>query len=272
MFTMSTNKKLGRHSFWIVFVVIIVFIGSTSPMGRIPAARAQESPSAPTNSFEATLAIDWMTTLYQGVEREAICAPCASRLYAYAAVALYEAVYPGIPNDNSTAGQLNGMPDMPLPDETLAYDWPTVANESLAGVLGSLLSTASDPTKKALVAVHDKYAADRQKAVKADVYKRSVDQGKALTKALQPWIDSDGYKDTRSKPFQAQTGEPWMWVPTTPGQKPVEPFWGTLRPFAMSSDDACFVKMNIAFSTDPNSTFYLQAKEVQTTRENLTDE
>ena len=68
---------------------------------------------------DATIALDWMRLLYELVRDENANAPEAARLYGYAGVALYEAVYSGIPGNFSVGGQLERLPVLPFPDELL---------------------------------------------------------------------------------------------------------------------------------------------------------
>src|ERR1051325_7900695 len=51
-----------------------------------------------------------------------------NRNFAYAGIALYEAVLPGMPGYQSLAGQLTGMPQMPSVEPNKKYHWPTSAN------------------------------------------------------------------------------------------------------------------------------------------------
>ena len=60
-----------------------------------------------------------------------------------------------------------------------------------------------------------------------------------------------------------------------PGINPtaaLEPGWGALRPFALTGADQCPVPAPLAFSTEPGSSWYQQAREIYDMGRNLTDE
>src|SRR5260221_1761159 len=91
--------------------------------------------------FVPAVANQWMELLYNRVQIDKISAPAGSRLYAYAGITLYQAVLPGIPADNSLSGQLQDLVDMPVIDDTLAYDWPSSASSDLKGVMTGLMAS-----------------------------------------------------------------------------------------------------------------------------------
>jgi hypothetical protein len=227
--------------------------------------------SIPATDQDPTFALDWIQTIYGRIEAETVSAPAAARLYAYAGVTLYESVVPGIPGDNTMSGELNGLSALPQPDPDKVYDWTTVANEALYGTMSKLMPI-TDATQKALLDQHDKVLADRKAALPADVVARSLAQGKAVADKLVSWSGQDNYAVAHNKPYTLPTGDPSLWVETTPGAAPVEPYWGTVRTFALADSDTCAVKFNLKFDTDPNSTFYLQALEVKTIKDKLTQE
>jgi hypothetical protein len=64
----------------------------------------------------------WMTRLYDRVAFERLSPPVASRIYAYASVAFYEAVAAQDPTLISLAGKVNELPPLPQPG-TGVYDY-----------------------------------------------------------------------------------------------------------------------------------------------------
>ena len=97
-----------------------------------------------TRLFSARVAVEWMSLVQERVRLERLSPPVASRVYAYAGVALYEAVVGGMPAHTSLAGQLNGMPGMPKIAGT-RYDWEATASAALATVApGSALWASAD--------------------------------------------------------------------------------------------------------------------------------
>ena len=232
---------------------------------------AQEA-SVPAGELEPTILVKWMQLLYDRVEAEKISAPAASRLYAYAGITGYQSILPGMPDGISMSGQLTSLPDMPQPDAGQVYDWISVANGSLSTVISGLFPKTATDTQKAVQNLRDSEATARQSKIDPAIIKASLDYGDTVAKTILDWMASDNYTETRSLKWQIPKGDPSLWIPTAKDMKPVEPFWGQIRPFALYSADACAVQPNLPFDTKKGSSFYLQALEVKNVGDNLTNE
>jgi len=163
------------------------------------------------------LVAGWMDALYGAVRAEQLSPPVASRLYAYAAVALYEGIAPPGPQHRSLAGQLNGLEPLPRPDPGRSYDWPTVAVTAETTVLHTLLREARPATLAALASLADSQLAVRP-GTAAAVRSRSVAYGGALGGALAAWAAVDGFAQTRGLVYVPPRGR-GLWVNTaTPDQ------------------------------------------------------
>jgi hypothetical protein len=235
-----------------------------------PAAETGTSPLAA--ELDAGVLVKWMQMLYDRTEAEAVNAPAASRLYAYAGITAFQAILPGIPEGISMSGQLSAMPDTPFPEEEGVYDWPASANAAMGAVIKELFKNGTPQTLRDISNLQDSLTASRERATSADIVARSARYGEAVAAPIIEWINSDNYAETRDMQWEMPTGDPSLWVPTAPGQQAVEPFWGQIRPFALYDPSTCNVPMNVDFSTEPDSTFYLQALEVKTVGDNLTNE
>ncbi len=244
-------------------------IGFLLFLGFVPAAAQEPLVSTPATEQEPTSAIQWMELLYRRIEAEGLSAPAASRVYGYAGVTLYEAVRPGIPDSFSTARQLNELQAVPQPDLTQEYDWPTAANGAMRRLLLGLLSPDS---AREIDLLYQTQKNDRARRVSAEVIERSLAFGESVADAILTWASYDRYETTRDLPYELPTGDPSLWVPTTPGTVPIEPHWGRLRPFSLYYADSCAVPLRMPFSTEPNSTFYQQAMEVVKISQQLTPE
>lgn len=262
------SKRLVLTNFLLALVMLFTLI---SPSARV---RGQGGPlSVPTDQHEATIAVDWMTLAYQTVRNEKLGPTQGSRVYGYLGVALYEAVVPGMPENFSVGGQLAGLPILPYPDETLVWDWPSVANGSLSTVLTGLFPEPQDDTTVPNIeALRQQWIDSRAEEIEMEVVERSVAFGDELAGVLLDWIATDNYGPTRKMEYELPTGEDWYWEPTTEGTSAYEPFWGQIRPLGLEYAEACNQRFRIEFSTDPNSTFYKQAQEVMLVGDRLTDE
>jgi membrane-associated phospholipid phosphatase len=115
-------------------------------------------------------------------------------------------------------------------------------------------------------------AALKDSGLAADLLDRSTGYGQKLGQAIVAWITKDGYQELRKKPYTPLTG-PGHWVPTSPSHlKPTTPYWGDLRPLALTPADACQPPNSVPYSEQPGSAFYTQAREVYDTSQTLTAE
>ena len=266
LFSKKISVRLFTRSAMIALCAVLM-LNSTAAL-RATAAPQAASPDA--TNMDATFVSDWIQLTHDRIQSKTVSAPAASRAYAYTSVTLYEAVVPGLAGYASLSSQLTSMPTMPAPDISAVYDWPTVANAAVSTVINGLIADAD--THTAVAALHDKQLADRAKAVSTDVTDRSEKQGVLVGQAMLDWAGKDGYTEAHSKAYTMPTDQVWDYVATVTGGKVVEPYWGTLRPFTLKSATQCDMKRNIDYSTDSKSTFYLQAKEVETVGDNLTVE
>lgn len=247
-------------------LTLLLLIGVSSPI------YAQDAPSVPAAELDPDVLVKWMQLLYDRVEAEAVSAPGASRLYAYAGVTAYQAVVAGIPDGISTAGQLNSMPDTPYPDEDQEIDWVSSANAALSTVIAGLFPETATDTQRAIKALRDSQARSRESTVGEELVAQSMEYGDSVAEMMLYWVSGDYYAETRDQVYEIPTGDPSFWVPTQSGMKLVEPFWGQLRPFALFAASVCGQKFDLEFSTDPDSTFYKQAVEVKVVGDTLTNE
>lgn len=234
-------------------------------------ALAQDA-SVPASELEPTILVKWMQLLYDRVEAEKVSAPAASRLYAYAGITSYQAVLPGMPDGISMSGQVTSLPDMPQVEDGQIYDWITVANGALSSVISGFFSKDATDTQKAVQDLRNSEAKAREDKLDPAVIKRSMDYGDEVAKTILDWVATDNFTETRSLKWTVPAGDPSLWIPTAKDMKAVEPFWGQIRPFALYSADACAVQPNLPFDTKEGSSFYLQALEVKTVGDNLTNE
>jgi hypothetical protein len=243
-------------------------------MLSVAVAYAQDSgslaDSVPASELDATAAIEWMNLEYDRVFADSVGAPQASRLYGYAAVTIYAAAFPGMPGNNSLAGQLNGLDELPLPADDAVYDWNASVDAAMLTVLSGLFSASADSVA-AYTELYNTHIAAREAATSPEIVARSVTFGEATGAAILAWIATDGFAE-RSTDYVIPTEDPSTWVPLNENQRAVEPQWGTIRTTVLSDPSICDVANDVPFSTDENSVFYAQAMEVMTVGQNLTDE
>jgi hypothetical protein len=248
-------------------LVILVLLLASSAWGK-----EGSNPKA-LDGFPSDVASVWFDRLYDMVKTEQSSPPVASRIYAIAAVTLYEAIVPGSRENKSLVGQLNALASVPQLDPHKTYHWPTVANAALAQAIKGLFPTASSDSLSAINTLEEAFAAQFQARVPPPVYDRSVAQGQAVAEAMLMWAATDGFTILNNCPYTPPAG-PGLWMPTPPSFAPqsLQPCWGQLRPLVLIAGGECAPPPPPMYSTDPTSNFYALALEAYQINLTLTDE
>ncbi len=200
--------------------------------------------------------------------------PQASRVYAYASIAAYEALRPDHPEYRTLAGQLNGLTPVPppapaAPSPDSEYYLPLASVHAFMTVGKAL--TFSQARMDSLRAALDERI--RRTGVPARVFARSIAYGERVAQHILAWAARDRYLQTRGYPKYTVTTVPGRWVPTPPAyMDAVEPHWGELRPFVMDSGSQIRPQPPRAFDMAKTSPYFRQVNEVLERGRHLTDE
>jgi PAP2 superfamily protein len=155
----------------------------------------------------------WTATHYALARAERLSPPVASRVSAYAAIALYEGWAAFSDSLHSLAGQLNGLASLPRPRREERYDPALAAMEAQTVVLRELYREGFASTGVAIGALHDSLLGARlAQGVTPQVRDRSIAYGQQLGKAILAWAAEDGFAG-RSVVYQPAKG-PGSWTPT----------------------------------------------------------
>jgi hypothetical protein len=172
----------------------------------------------------------------------------------------------------SLAGQVNGLDSVPQPTAGLRYDWPAVTNAALATIATALFTTASEPSRTAIERLEQQFQSGEESRVEAEVRARSRAHGAALGEAIAAWAAADGIGDQGNCAWTPPT-TPGSWVPTPPGLRPpLQPCWGSLRPFALGAGGECHPLPHPDYSTNHGSEFHEEADEVYRAVNEATEE
>ena len=172
--------------------------------------------ASPAPRADARLVSQWLRTSLAFVRSERLGPPVASRISAYASLALYE----GFASDpqsslRSLAGQLNGLQALPGAGADVALDGATVAAEAERVVLDSLFRDGMVGTRRTIDSLAAAQIAARKVAgVSETVSGQSVAHGKAIGAALLAWAATDSFFATRGRAW-APSGTREEWVNTT---------------------------------------------------------
>jgi hypothetical protein len=153
--------------------------------------------------------------------------PVAARTFAYAGIALREAVTP----------------------RGTAYHWPSAANAALATILRALFPTTPEWNLDAIARLERRYAGSGG-AHGARVARRVFEASKR---------DGGHEGFLHNSPAYHRPRGPGLWEPTPPfGYPALQPFWGRNRPFTRWR---CAAPAPPPYSTDAGSAFYADAHE-----------
>lgn len=194
--------------------------------------------------------------------------PVASRALGYLGVTTFEAAASGDPALRSLAGQLNDLSPPPAREAALPYDEALVLHGALGAVVAELFANTGPTGQRALAAVTGKLGDQARAGLDPAIAERSLDYGAALGAHVLAWAATDGGAVITNlgfadEPLPVTTAADW--VPTSTvalQQTPLLPAWGQNRPFAMPDGASCPLPPPPAYSEDPASAFYAEAKEV----------
>ena len=176
-----------------------LLMGSLGLLNQAHAQNDALSPFAPpVSAYSASVAYEWFYLVSQLLQQTpGNSPPVAARTLGYLGLTLYESVVPGMPGNQSLAGQLNELSSLPWaqPDEPL--HWPTVANASMATMTRMMFSNASAENKGRIDLLERslplKYPDDFDPStVTADITNRSETFGKLMAMAIMTWARTDG--------------------------------------------------------------------------------
>src|SRR5688572_27588717 len=141
----------------------------------------------------------------------------ASRCFGYIGITMYESIVHGYPEYSTLAGQLNGLNELPQPDNNFKYDWVLALNAGQALILKRIYVQTSDANKQRIDSL-EKIFFDHFAAQNNDdkIVERSVSYGRAVAEAIFEWSKTDGghrgYLNNFDKALKSRT-TPGSWEP-----------------------------------------------------------
>ncbi len=244
-----------------------------------PAAPEPETPLPPAASFDSSVPRAWFDlALTLTRTTPGFTPPVASRAFGYEGIALYEAVVPGVPGHRSLRGIVNGLIAMPELEHDANVHWPSAANAALAHIVRSLYANTSDPNKAAIDALETQLAAALLAEAGEEAHGAGAEWGEAVAEAVFAASMGDGGHEAYLRNFPSSyvvPVGPGLWEPTSAQLIPLQPYWGSNRPFVLPAGNpnvACDPGPPLPYSTDSGSSFYAEALEVRDTGDTLTPE
>lgn len=194
--------------------------------------------------------------------------PVASRIYAYASLASYEAMRFKDLKYVSITAQLNGFEKMPQPQKGKSYNFTLAATKAFFTVARKVTFSV-DSLKKYEDVVYGNFKSNTDDST----YERSIAFGELVGKSILKRAGVDNYPQTRGKPKFLGSSEPGKWHPTPPDYSDgVEFCWGTMKTFVLKSSSQFALPPPPVYSDDKNSVYFKQNQEVYDQSKKLTGE
>lgn len=235
---------------------------------------AVSSPQAKT--FTSDVVVRWLNqqlNMFRLPLAAGATAPSADRAFAYAGVAVYEAVVPGMPGYQSLGGQLNGLPTLPSKESGKTYHWAASANAALAAINRNLFSNASQANKDSMNVLESSLQEAFAREVDSATLQRSISFGRAIAQAVWEWAQTDGTAIIAQQPAYVIPVGTGIWTKEYTAAPAANPYHQLRRQMvAGSRDGAAAPALPFSFSTDPASPFYAMAKEVYDISQSLDEE
>jgi membrane-associated phospholipid phosphatase len=238
-------------------------------LGSLLAGCDRARPTVRPNASDAELLQAAVHQVTSVMVYDILSPPQASRVYAYASVAAYEALRSAHPEYRTLAGQLNGLEPPPAPPAGAAVSLPLASVHAFMTV-GRTLTFSRARADSLRAAMDERF---RARGMSADEFAHSVAYGDSVAQHVLRWASKDRFLQTRGAPKFSLSAAPSRWVPTPPAyMDAVEPNWGALRPFLMDSAGQFRPEPPLPFDTAAGSPYMLQVREVYDVRRGLTDE
>ncbi len=226
-----------------------------------------DESSALAEEYSAEVPLKWYK-LFEEIDRYApgYRPPAAARALGYIGLAGYEAALPGMPSYNTFSGFYNGLA-LPQSESGEEYYWPAAVNAAYYAMFQHFYPHVQASHLDAIEQLNETLEASFAGQADQDVIDRSAQFGKAIADAIYDWSSTDAaghnaYLDPRPASYTPPSG-PGLWQPTWPDYTPaLFPYWGQARTFAMKQSEL-LAEPPLAWSEDPNSPIYNQAKETQ---------
>jgi hypothetical protein len=192
--------------------------------------------------------------------------PVASRIYAYAAIAAYEAMAPEEHGYLSLGGQLHQLDQPPQPAEGQEYCYPVASLRAFLVVARELVFS-----EEKIAEFEEEIMREiRKMGIPGKVLERSLKHGEEVGGHILVWASKDNYKQTRTFPKYSVRYEPSYWKPTPPDyMEGIEPHWNKIRTMAIDSANQFVPPPPTPFSLDQNSAFYKEVMEVYEMGKNI---
>ena len=192
--------------------------------------------------------------------------------FGYIGIGLYESVRYGTEHSVSLSTKLYQMPAMPAKENNNGYSWPVSANAAMAKMVRSFNTGLTAANNASIDSLENAYNDKLKPKAGSEVFNRSQAFGRSIATAVYNWSLTDNFNPGNAG--YVPPVFPGAWVPTPPTfvNPPINPFYGTARPFLASNLTNAAPVFPAAYSEVINSDFYNTVKNVYDVSQTLTTE
>jgi len=232
---MNSNKT------YFTYLIIICITACTSK----PKQQPELSPAAISNVI---------TQMTEVMIHDITNPPLAARFFSYACLSGYEVVAQNNPSFKSMQGKLNGYPQLQKPDSIQQY------SVTLSAVLAMLETAKKMQPSGKLLDIYEQQLIDscsRLPGFTGEIVQNSQRYAMAVSKRILAYAKADNYNKISNYARYTPVNSEGCWYPTPPAYLPaVEPYFKTVRPFALDSCSQFLAPAPTPFSKEKHSPFY----------------
>jgi hypothetical protein len=271
----TTSFKMNRRSiaclFLTTFLPVIVLV--SCQRGDDDRAINNNSLKGRPTSYSSDVLDKWMTMQLRlmrnstGIPNHGF-----SRPFAYAGIAAFEALKPGMSQQTAQwSKKWNGLTGLPGNLPAKRFYPPANVNAAMATINKLLFPNAGAGDKSAIDSLELALKNEFLTTQSPEIIATSIQYGNEIGAAIFNWSETDGYKNANAAyTIPVGTG---VWKPTPPAfANPATPYWGNNRTIIKGSTYNCRANFGTNYSTDPGSFFYKMAKEVFDSSIDISDE
>jgi hypothetical protein len=253
---LSYTKK---HYFLIPLLLAVLFL-----VMLLPSCAPKKQPA-----FSSSDQAKIITTMTDIMIQDITNPPLAARFFAYTCLAGYEVVSEYDPSFKSMYGKINGYPAIKK----------TVPQQPYSNQLSALLAMMETAKKLQpsgpLLAAFEQSFIDSCSKIGIDeaVITNSKNYAMSVSQQILAYAKADGYnKISNLSRYTPTTGEGY-WYPTPPAfMGAVEPYFKTVRPFALDSANQFIPLQPVAYSGVKGSPFYILTEAVYKEKNGLPED
>lgn len=252
------RKKISKPG-WVPVLFLLVSLGT--------GFNACQHSNVPAQPIASSMANSCMEELTRVIVRDVVAPPVAGRMYAYCALAYFEAVRFADSSTASITAQLKGFDAIPAPQNKQHIEYGLAGLESFCTVAREMVFS-----KDSINRFYEASIRQLTAGLSVEVSQASLQHGRAVAAVILKRLRNDHYKDTRGMPRYTVFRETGRWMPTAPDYADaLEPYWGTLQPLLMDSAGACAPAPAPAYQiADTSGIYYRELMETYLAVKNRT--